>query len=102
VLDLDLAGDPSFAQYVEKQKLDSDASRFLTVAAWFKECRQDNEITVDHVYTCYRAVGWPTNIDDFSSPLRSLKHQQLMTSNEKGLYSINHLGLSRVEKLRDA
>ena len=55
-------------------------------------------ITVDHIYTCYRLLGWPTDIPDFAQPLRWLKHQQLFTSPERGKYAINHLGLDRAEK----
>jgi hypothetical protein len=51
----------------------------------------------NHVYTCYRAAKWPTDIADFGAPLRNLKHQQLMIQTEEG-YVINHLGLARVEE----
>lgn len=99
VIDVDLLSEPSFANYIADKKIDSDADRYLTVAAWFKECRQVNEITANHVYTCYRSVHWPTTIEDFVQPLRNLKFRQLMTSPSRGCFSINHLGLARVTAL---
>jgi hypothetical protein len=91
VIEVDLDSDPSFTGFISNKKIDSDVDRFLTVAAWFKECRQTNEIGPNHVYTCYRAAHWPYNIRDFAAPLRALKQRQLMTSPSRGLYAINHL-----------
>lgn len=99
VLELDLTSEPSFAAYAQAKNPPSDQLRFLMVAAWFKQHRSLESITADHVYTCYRAVSWPSSIADFSSPLRALKHQQLMVQTSKGNYAINHLGLAKVDKL---
>jgi hypothetical protein len=99
VIEVDLASDPSFASFAEIKKPTSDMMRFLVVAAWFKQHRQIDAITVDHVYTCYRAVKWPSGIDDFSQPLRDLKRRQLLEKKARGNYAINHLGLAEVDKL---
>ena len=90
VIEIDLNSPPSFAGFIVDKDIDSDVDRFLTVAAWFKECRQVSEITANHVYTCYRAANWPSNIKDFAQPLRNLKFQKLMTSPSRGLFAINH------------
>jgi hypothetical protein len=100
VLEIGLTTDPSLASYAQKTNPKSHAKRFLVVAAWFKEHREIDAISVDHVYTCYRALKWPTNINDFAQPLRDLKSGQFLTSPEKGLYAINHLGIAEVEKLK--
>ena len=99
VIEVDLLGEPSFSGYIADKRIDSDADRFLTVAAWFKECRQVNEITANHVYTCYRAAHWPTTIQDFVQPLRNPKFRKLMVSPSRGLFSINHIGLAQVMAL---
>jgi len=99
VIEVDLISPPSFADYIADKKIDSDVDRFLTVAAWFKECRQVNEITANHVYTCYRAAHWPSSIEDFAQPLRNLKFRKLMTSPSRRLFSINHIGLAQVAAL---
>ena len=99
VLNLDLTSDPSFAAYARAKNPPSDQLKFLVVAAWFKQNRGSASITVDHVYTCYRAVNWPSDIGDFSAPLRSLKRQQFLEQTGRGAYAINHLGLAKVDKL---
>jgi hypothetical protein len=99
VLDLDLTSEPSLASYAQKANPESDRKRYLVIAAWFKEHRQVDAISAAHVYTCYRALKWPTTISDFGQPLRNLKSDQLFTSPEKGMYAINHLGLAEVDKL---
>lgn len=99
VLDLDLTGDPSWDEFATEKAPKNDTERFLTVAAWFKLHKQIDAITTDHVYTCYRAAKWPTAIEDFNGPLRSLKHKQLVGSPTRGQYTINHLGLARVDEL---
>lgn len=100
VLDIDLKSGVSFVSFAEKKNPQSDQLKFLIVAAWFKEHRKDIEaITVDHVYTCYRAANWSTAIGDFSSPLRNLKHAQFLEKAGRGAYVINHLGLDKVDKM---
>lgn len=100
VLDLDLNSGVSFESFARDKAPTSDHKRYLVIATWFKEHRQVPAITADHVYTCYRAVKWPTSISDFSQPLRDLKARQLLVAGEKkGEYSINHLGIAEVEKL---
>jgi hypothetical protein len=99
VIELDLNSAPALSDYVRSRKIESDIDRYLTVAAWFKECRKINEITMDHAYTCFRVLHWPTDNPDFSKPLRNLKQNQLMTLAGRGLYAINHVGLDRVTKL---
>jgi hypothetical protein len=99
VLDVDLDSEVSFASFVAEKNPQNHTKRFLTVAAWFKLHRGTDAITMDHVYTCYRKVKWPSNIDDFDGPLRQLKSRQLMDKEGKGLYAINHLGLSEVDDL---
>lgn len=99
VLELDLTSDPSWEQFANLKSPKNDTERYLTVAAWFKDHRNVAAITTDHVYTCYRAVKWPSAIEDFNAPLRKLKNLQFFTSPDRGTYAINHLGLARVEEL---
>ncbi|HVT83087.1 MAG TPA: hypothetical protein VHM90_20790 [Phycisphaerae bacterium] len=99
VLDTDLLSEPSFAAFAAAKNPASDMMRFLVVAAWFKQARGVDAIGADHVYTCYRAVKWPSGIEDFAQPLRDLKRRQLLVQAEKGTYAINHLGLAEVDKL---
>ena len=98
VIEIDMTTDPTLQSYASKTNPKSNHKRYLTIAAWLHEHRKIDTITADHVYTCYRHVGWPTNILDFAQPLRELKHKQFFTSPEAGKYSINHLGLTQAAK----
>lgn len=102
VLELDLASGVPFETFASLHTPKNDTERNLVVLAWFKEHRPDEAVTANHVYTCYRAVKWPSGIDDFSRPLRSLKKYQFVMSPGRGQYAINHLGIARVEALAAA
>jgi hypothetical protein len=102
VLELDLTSGESFESYAIEHAPKSEPDRNLVVLAWFKEHRPDEAVTANHVYTCYRAMKWPSGIDDFSWPLRALNKEQLVTSTGRGQYAINHLGIARVEKMSSA
>jgi hypothetical protein len=97
--DVDLTSEPSFAAFANETKPDSHLKRNLVVAAWFKQARGVDAITMDHVYTCYRSVKWPSDIPDFGSSLRALKRNQKMTQTDQG-FVINHLAIQEVEELR--
>lgn len=99
VLDLDLTSEVSFESFATKHPPKNDVERNLVVLAWYKEHRSDESVTANHVYTCYRAMKWPSGIDDFSWPLRALKKEQLVKSTGRGQYEINHLGIARVESM---
>jgi hypothetical protein len=96
---VDLTTEPSFEKFANQKNPTSVQMRFLVVAEWFKRQRGTDAIAADHVYTCFRAIGWPSGIEDFSKPLRHLKGEQLMEQKGKGLYAINHLGTAKVDKL---
>jgi hypothetical protein len=99
VLELDLITEPSLAGFATAHKAESHLKRFLVIAAWFKEHRGLDAITPAHVYTAYRHLKWPLNVNDFAQPLRDLKANKVMTSPERGTYAINHLGLQEVAGL---
>ena len=99
VLELDLNSGSPFEAFANEHSPKNDIERNLVVLAWFKEDRPEEVVTANHVYTCYRAMKWPSGIDDFSWPLRTLKKDQLVTNPARGQYVINHLGIARVEKM---
>lgn len=99
IIEFDLQGGISFEAYAKMHPSKNDAERFLVVLAWFKEHRPDIQVTVNHVYTCYRALKWPSGIQDFGSPIRKLKQQQEVERTGRGTYQINHMGIRRVEEL---
>lgn len=99
VIDIDMNREVSLASFAQGKDTESHHKRFLVAAAWLKEHRSIDAVSPDHIYTCYRSIGWPTNIPDFGQPLRALKVKKYFTQPEKGLYAINHIGLAHVKKL---
>jgi len=98
VIDIDITSDPPLSSLVDPK---SNHKRYLRIAAWLHDHRNTEAVTADHIYTCYRHLGWPTDILDFSQPLRELKHKQYFTTPERGKYAINQLGLAKASENGD-
>jgi hypothetical protein len=100
VLDLDLTGgEEPLKPYLQKANLDNDANRYLLIAYWFKNFRSTSEVTMDHIHTAYRLMGWATP-PDASMPLRSMKKRGYFKKGDgKGCYAINHIGDNRAMEL---
>ncbi len=94
--------DVSLASFAEGKDAKSQSKKYLIAAAWLKEHRGVTGVTADHIYTCFRSMGWPTNIPDFWQPLRDLKARKFFGRNDKNEYEINHIGLDYVNKLRNS
>ena len=99
VIELDLKTEPSWDAFAKARQPESTAGKYLVVAAWCKEARGISAITAEHVYTCFRAVKWPTSFKDFMAPFRALKKRRLMSTSVEGEYIINHIGLQQVEQM---
>jgi len=89
--DIDIKSDPPLSSLVDPG---SNHKRYLVIAAWLHDHRGIEAITANHIFTCYRHLGWPIDIPDFSQPLRELKHKQYFTG-DRGQYAINQLGLAK-------
>jgi hypothetical protein len=97
-LDLE-SGKVPFLQYYKQKQPDSHAKRYLVIAAWLKEHRQLQEITSDHIYTCYQLLRTPT-VEDLGSVFRSCKKEGFFKSGStRGSFVITHIGLNEVKKL---
>jgi hypothetical protein len=98
VLNVDLNSGPlPFATFAEKAP-DSDLGRFLVVAHWFKAQRNVGQVTADHAFTCYKKMGWGTDIKDFAQPFRDLARKGKGEVKD-GKFTINHIGEDSVEKM---
>jgi hypothetical protein len=108
--DLHPGEEPSFKAYADARNVTGASPvlrKFLVVAAWLHEQRSGMKIAADRAFTCFRFVGWRSNID-FDQPLRDLSRsnsQCLELKPEdrgKGEFTITHLGLDKANKLRVA
>jgi hypothetical protein len=101
ILTLDLkAGKVPLTTFCETKGVgDNDNRRYLAIAYWLKENLSIAAITMDHVHTCYRFLGWQTPADA-SSPLRRMKNSGWFDKGtEKGAYAINHVGENEVMRM---
>lgn len=103
VVEIQLDAEVSLASYVGQYPPKSDQDKYLVAVAFLCEHRKDLEgVTADHVYTCFRKMGWPTGTKDFGQPLRNLKLNQFLDGGPtKGTYKTNHIGLDKVHKLAE-
>lgn len=97
--DIDLnSGDVPFEKFAKEKGPKAALSRYLVVAYWFKMYRQIDAVNAHHIYTCYKKMGWGTDIKDFAQPLRD-NARQGRGDMGKGVFAINHIGEDIVEKM---
>ncbi|MBA3911114.1 MAG: hypothetical protein C0524_14880 [Rhodobacter sp.] len=103
VVGMDLTSDVSLKAYAEQYPPKTDQDRFLVALMFLKEHRPNvDEITGDHLFTCFKSMGWPCGAKDFTQPLRTLKRDQLVDGGKsRGTYVINHVGEGRAKKLAE-
>lgn len=94
------AGNPSFADFIERAgSPESDWQRYLAVGYWLKHHYTSpiQAITLAHVYTCYRLMGWtvPKNV---SIPLRDITRKKQWFKKETAGYVITTFGENEIEK----
>jgi hypothetical protein len=88
-------GEPPLSSLADPK---SNHKRYLMIAAFLHDHRNTPVVTQDHIYSCYRLLGWPTDIGDFAQPLRELKHKQYFATPERGKYAVNQLGLQKANE----
>jgi hypothetical protein len=103
-VELDLtSGELPLKNFLDQKQPDTDIKKYLTITHWLKQHRNIQEVTMDHVYTCYRHMGTGWQVPaDAGAPLRAMKGKQyawMKTGTAKGAYIINHLGENEVQKM---
>ena len=96
ISDIDVKSEPSLKEFVAEYELKSGVDKYLVIALWFRDARSIDSITVDHVYTCFRLLSWPTASTDFAKPLKNLRDEQSMTGGAKG-YTLTLTGAGKIE-----
>ena len=91
-------GKVSLKDFVAQKSPSDDAyERFATIAVWYKENHNLEEVDDDRIYTAYRFLDWiPPN--DVGQTLRNLKagKKWFDKGQAKGAYRVNILGLNKV------
>jgi hypothetical protein len=89
-------GEKPFKAYAAEIGPETDNHRYLVIAAWSKNFRGLESITMDHVYTCYQKMGWKSQ-RDVGQPFRKMKQASLFQNPSRGQWKITHIGLDRVK-----
>jgi hypothetical protein len=91
--DLDLtSGNTPFKECFKSKNPTTESQRYLVIAGWLKQVRGIDEITMDHVYTCYRLLGLQTP-KDTTAPLRAMKKNGWFNKGTvRGRYALNQIG----------
>jgi|SRR5579875_804730 len=88
VSDLDLTGGGvGWKDYAGQKSPQSANEKYLLAAAWLTKHAGRETFTVDHIFTCFRAMEWEEQ-RDFGQPLRLMKSKksylELAREHEKG------------------
>jgi hypothetical protein len=89
--------------YMEQKKVgDGDNERYLATAGFLKEKMGIEDISMDHIHTCYRTLSWNTPTDA-SAPLRRMKSKGLFEKgSSEGMYRLIHVGENRLRDMEKA
>lgn len=92
------SGRKPLTDYVKEIDPKEHSKRYLAIVFWLRQYRDISEVSGDHIYTCYRALG--LNVPkDVGSVLRALKSQEWLERGSKdGLYKITHIGENQLTK----
>lgn len=96
--DLDLnTGKVSLKEFVAQKSPDGPFEMYATIAAWYKENQNLDEVNADRIYTAYRFLEVvPPN--DVAVVLRQLKFNKWFDKGtNRGGYKINIVGLNKVQ-----
>lgn len=96
------SGDVPFREFYEQTgKPSANIKRYLLITSWFKEHRGLPEITVDHIYTCYRFMGAGWNIPKHpSQPFRDMKSKGWVVKGSGGAYKLHHIGETFINEMK--
>ena len=94
------AGDKAWAEFAQEKGPTSHRDKYLVAAVWLQEYAKVQAITADHVFTCYKAADWTFDVSDPAVTLRALKAEGLLVPASRGKFTVNHLGIAEVEKMK--
>jgi hypothetical protein len=97
--DIDLnGGKVSLKDFMEQKSPSDTYERYATIAVWYKENHNLDEVNADRIYTAYRFIDLvPPN--DVGQVLRNLKANKKWfdKGDSRGGYKVNIVGLNKVQ-----
>jgi hypothetical protein len=88
--------------FIAQKQPQSDLDKYAVIAQWFKEHFNTEEVSIDHIFTAYRKLGWQAQLPgpDPSQTLRNLKKKNWFDNGSKrGDFKINWNGSDAVNKM---
>lgn len=100
IVDLDLDSSPTLEEYFKPVADTAAVNRYILIAYWLKRNRNIEEVTVDHIFTCFKRMNWSVP----SVPLQPLidaksKKKAFGSGTSRGAYKLNHIGENIARKL---
>ncbi len=77
--------------------------KYTAIAVWFKEHRNIEVITLNHVYSAYKHLGWsdlPKFAGDTFKDLKNKREYKWFESPARGEFAINSYGEQQLSKWR--
>jgi hypothetical protein len=99
--DFDLApnGVPSWKAYSAEKNPQSEQDKFIVASAWIQTHGGADPFTGNHLFTCFRAVDWKTQVD-MIQPLRALKAKKSYYENpDHGKWRLTGIGLEAAKAI---
>ena len=85
-------GNPAFREYATEKAPVNIGDRYVIIAKWLKE-NGIEPVTGDHVYTCYRWMGWANYPRDWNTAFNNgIKKGHFDKATGRGEFRINHVG----------
>jgi hypothetical protein len=87
--------------FVQEKNPADMISKYTVIAFWFKEYFQLEEITIDHIFTAFKHLGWQSQMPD--DPVQTFRNAKSLKNwfdkGTKGAYKINWSGQNAVNKM---
>lgn len=92
----------ALAEFMKQKNPTAMWDKYAVVAVWLKQQFQITEISIDHIFTAFKHLGWESQLPtDISKPLKNLTYNRKWfgPGKDKGSYAINWLGEDSVGKM---
>jgi len=92
-------GVSSWKDYATQKNPQTENDKFLVASAWTQTHGGVDPFTGRHLFTAFRAMEWPTQVD-MTQPLRTLKSKKSYYENpSSGKWKLTTIGLEAADKI---
>lgn len=106
VIELDLTGknDVTLQHFANQKKPQGLSERCLLAASWLKNHADVDEVTTNHIFTCFKILDWTPHPSSYRTLMNDMKQKQksLDRGSTAGSFKINLHGENLVAKMGTA